>query len=193
MTLKPRKRPSDDYKAIPYTFQKLQTPLSQYPELVVNTVFNWYKKSPNLFQYRGARLVTITFPEFDERLEQRLLQLVQTKYDEELDFVISIMKDYKGKTILHKICRELIIVVEGQGHFCREVEIVLQEAGVLHGEFGFVTMCKQKKEEIKYWLDDPEQVVREFANKYIRMLDREQASEQRRAEEELELRKHIYN
>ena len=104
---------NDDYEAIPYTFQKLQPPLSQYPELIVNSAFDWYKKSPDIFLYRGARLVTNTFPEFDERVEQRLLQLVQTKNQEELDFVISIMRDYKGKPFLHKICREIVILDEG--------------------------------------------------------------------------------
>ena len=187
------KESNDNYEAIPYTFQKLQPPLFKYPELIVNTAFDWYKKSPNLFQYRGARLVTNTFPEFDEGVERRLLQLVQTKNHEELDFVISIMRDYKGKTFLHKICREIVILDEGQGPFSSDVEIILQEAGVLHGEFGFVTMCKQKKKEIEYWLDDSELVVREFAKKYIHMLDLQEASEQRRAEEELELRKHVYD
>ena len=184
---------NDDYEAIPYTFQKLQTQLSQYPELIVNAAFDWYKKSPDHFQYRGARIVTNTFPEFDEGVEQRLLQLVQTKNHEELDFVISILRDYKGKTFLHKICREIVVLDEGQGTFSGDVEIVLQEAGVVHGEFGFVNLYKQKKDEIKYWLEDPEKVVREFAKKYIHFLDLQEASEQRRAEEELELRKHIYN
>ena len=184
---------NDDYEAIPYTFQKLQTPLSQYPELIVNTVFDWYKKSPNLFQYRGARLVTNTFPKFDERVEQRLLQLVQTKNDEELDFVISIMRDYKGQPFLHKICRDIVILEEGQGPFSGDVEIVLQETSVVHGDFGFVDIYKQKKKEIEHWLEDPELVVREFAKKYIHMLDLQIASEQRRAEEDLELRKRVYN
>ena len=187
------KDPNDDYEAIPYTFQKLQPSLSQYPELVVNAAFNWYKKSPDLFQYRGARIVTKTFPEFDERVEQRLLQLVQTRNHEELDFVISTMRDYKGQRFLHKICREIVILDEGQGTYSGDVEIVLQEAGVVHGEFGFVNLYKQKKDEIKDWLEDPELAVQEFAKKYIHMLDLQIASEQRRAEEDLELRKHVYN
>ena len=182
-----------DYEAIPYTFQTLQPSLSNYPELIVNAAFDWYKKSPNLFQYRGARLVTNTFPEFEEGIEQRLLQLVQTKNHEELDFVISIIKDYKGKTFLHKVCREIVILDEGQGTYSGDVEIVLQETGVVHGDFGFVDICKQKKKEIEHWLEDPELVVREFAKKYIHMLDLQIASEQRRAEEDLELRKHGYN
>ena len=134
-----------------------------------------------------------TFPEFEEGIEQRLLQLVQTKNHEELDFVISIMKDYKGKTFLHKVCREIVILDEGQGTYSGDVEIVLQETGVVHGDFGFVDICKQKKKEIEHWLEDPELVVREFAKKYIHMLDLQIASEQRRAEEDLELRKHGYN
>ena len=187
------KERGDRYDAIPYDFQKLGAPLSAQPELVVDFVFSWFKKSSELFHYRGANLVSNTFPEFDEKLEEKLIQLVQTKNDAEIDFVTSILRNYKGETFLHTVCREIVIAVNGEGPFSREVKFILEESGVLHGEFGFVERCKRKKEEIEYWENDPDPVVREFAEKYIRSLERQRAAEQRRAEEDLELRKHKYD
>ena len=43
------------------------------------------------------------------------------------------------------------------------------------------------------WLTDPDQKVRSFAQQYIASLDRRIAAEQRRSEEDLEMRKRRYD
>jgi len=180
------------YDAIPYDFQELDKCLEVDPHLLVDTVFSWYEKHPDLFQYRGANLISNTFPAFNPDLETKFLELIRTRGEDVLTFVTSVLRNYEGETFLHPVCREIVIAVDGEGIFASEVRIILEESGVLHGEFGFVERCKRKQEEIQYWLEDESEIVREFANNYIRGLERQRASEQRRAEEELELRKHVY-
>ncbi len=73
------------------------------------------------------------------------------------------------------------------------VEEILQSTGVLAGEFGFVEAYTKKKGEMAGWLTDPDAHVRAFADSHVRLLDRQIAAEQRRAEEGLEMRKRMYD
>jgi ppGpp synthetase/RelA/SpoT-type nucleotidyltranferase len=187
-----KKNTGERYDAIPYEFQKLHKCLEADPRQLVERALTWYQNHSDLFQYRGANLISNTFPDFNQDLETKLMELIQTKDQDTLTFVTSILRNYKGETFLHQVCREIVVVVEGEGPFVSEVRIILEESGVLRGEFGFVEHCKKKQEEIQHWLQDENEIVREFANNFIRGLERQRASEQRIAEENVELRKHIY-
>jgi hypothetical protein len=65
----------------------------------------------------------------------------------------------------------------------------LETTGVVSGEFGFVAAYQSKKATIEPWLSDTRERVRSFAIRYMLELDRLIASEQRRGEEDLEMRK----
>jgi hypothetical protein len=52
---------------------------------------------------------------------------------------------------------------------------------------------QRKKAEIAPWLDDERDKVRLFAERYTRSLDRQIAAEQRRAQEDIEMRKRDYD
>ncbi len=63
---------------------------------------------------------------------------------------------------------------------------------VVMGEFGFAEAYERKIEEIKPWLNDENEKVRNFAADYVTRLKNTAKSERRRAEEDIELRKHAY-
>ena len=65
-------------------------------------------------------------------------------------------------------------------------------SGLVSGEFGFVEAYRRKKSELALWLSDPRESVQSFARRHMLSLDRQIAAEQRRSEEELELRKRDY-
>lgn len=73
-----------------------------------------------------------------------------------------------------------------------EISNIMKSTGVLRGEFGRVNALHQKKEAISHWLNDSNPKVKAFARKYIADLDKQIIYEQRRAEEDIELRKHQY-
>ncbi len=60
------------------------------------------------------------------------------------------------------------------------------------GEFGFAEAYERKIVEIKTWLNDENEKVRNFAADYVTVLENSAKSERRRAEEDIELRKHAY-
>jgi hypothetical protein len=73
------------------------------------------------------------------------------------------------------------------------VQAVLQSTGVVSGEFGLVEAYKQKRESLVPWLSDEDEKVRAFAAQYIKSLDLQIAAEQRRSEEDIEMRKRMYD
>ncbi|VUX55559.1 putative RelA/SpoT domain protein [uncultured Woeseiaceae bacterium] len=182
----------EHYDAIPYDFYSLSTALSAVPDLLVDAALGWFQKQAELFQYRGANLISNTFPEFNDTLEQKLLELIATGEEQLLDFVVSILRNYHGETFLHEVCKQIVMVADPGSHHVRDVMIILEESGVMSGEFGFADRCKRKKEEIEYWLKDEDPKVRSFTERYIRGLDRQRAAELRRVGEEIELRKHQF-
>jgi len=182
----------NSYDAIPYEFHELVEPLSVIPEDLVDIVLSWYNFDSTLFQYRGGDLIAKIFPEFNNLLKAKLIDLIRSRGEEIVDFVTSILKNYKGEIFLHDVCKEIIANIPEESEYLTDVQIILEESGVLHGEFGFVELCERKKAEILPWLEDKNSKVKSFAGAYVRSLDRQRAAEQRRVEEEIEMRKHEY-
>jgi hypothetical protein len=63
---------------------------------------------------------------------------------------------------------------------------------VVAGEFGLVEAYRTRKVQIETRLSDPRPQVRRFAERFIRRLEQSIAAEQRRAEEDKELRRLRY-
>jgi hypothetical protein len=71
-------------------------------------------------------------------------------------------------------------------------EICLQSTGVISGEFGFVETYRSRKAQIETWLTDARPKVRSFARRFVRRLEQSIAAEQRRAEQDKEMRRRQY-
>jgi hypothetical protein len=75
----------------------------------------------------------------------------------------------------------------------KEVEVILRSTGVVSGEFGLVEAYLRKKQEMADWLTDADSHVQGFAESFVRYLDRLIAVEQRCSEEDIEMRKRMYD
>jgi hypothetical protein len=180
------------YDAIPYAFHELHKTLAGFPELAVDTVRLWFDEDEALFQYRGANLLKIIFPDFPEPFEVKLLKLVRSGERQDVEFVLTVLRNYEGKPFLLRICREIVATLPENDKRLKTVEIVLISTGVLMGEFGFAEAYERKIEEIKPWLTDDNERVRKFSAGYVSSLKKQAKSERLRAEEGIELRKHAY-
>jgi ppGpp synthetase/RelA/SpoT-type nucleotidyltranferase len=178
------------YEEVPYEFHSLVKPLSVIPKQAVEIVRGWYKQSSELFTFRGGKLLANIFPSFPDAFQSELITLVKTKNLDDIDFVFSILRNYKGETFIHAVCKEIIIALpESDQRRINEVGIILESTGVVTGEFGMAEAYKIKKVEIEPWLKDVNRIVVIFANRYIENLNHQIASEHRRAEQGIELRK----
>lgn len=180
------------YDEIPFKFYRLHETLSNFPEIAVNTVRSWFDGKEALFQYRGANLLKIIFPDLAEPFAAKLLELVRTSERQNIKFVLCVLRNYQGEPFTHGICREIVAILPKNDELLKNVSMVLRSTGVVTGEFGFAEAYEGKMLEIKPWLNDENEDVRDFAANYITLLEDLAKAERSRAEEEIELRKHAY-
>lgn len=180
------------YDAIPFRFHKLHTVLAEYPEIAVQEVRSWFRGNWALFQYRGADFLKKIFQNWSYDFESVLLVLIRSGDREEVEFVLSILANYEGEPFIHGVCREIIVKLPENDELLSSVGVVLRNTGVVAGEFGFAEAYERKVEEIKPWLTDENERVRNFASGYIKGCEEEARCERARVEEDIELRKHAY-
>lgn len=182
----------NNYDAIPYEFHKISEPLSKIPDMAVDIVKEMYDGNYGLFIYRGAKLIKNIFPDFPIELQRKLVEVIGSNKRDDYLFVMAILKNYEGNPIIHEVCKELIKLVQGDNSLENEITIILQSTGVVHGEFGFVEAFKNKIIEITPWLKDRDEKIQQFAKNYISNLEKRIEYEQKRADEDIILRKHQY-
>ena len=105
---------------------------------------------------------------------------------------MAILRNYDGNPIIHNVCKEIVKILPDGSNLTNELSIILQSTGVVSGEYGFVEAYKRKIVEIQPWLQDEGPRVKEFAQNYIANLEKFIEYEQKRADEEIILRKHRY-
>jgi ppGpp synthetase/RelA/SpoT-type nucleotidyltranferase len=190
----PKERERDpSYDAIPYEFRDLKAPLSTDPALAICVVRGLYSPDDQLFEFGGARLLSQVFPACQEPFAAQLAQLVALGSDDDIGFVVKVLRSYRGNSVIHNLAKQLIARLADEDPWLREVEICLETTGLVSGQFGLVEAFRTKKAEIAAWLNDESPRVKAFAGRFIARLDNQIASEQRSAEERLELRKREYD
>jgi ppGpp synthetase/RelA/SpoT-type nucleotidyltranferase len=180
------------YEAIPFRFYLLHEQLAKTPEYLVEKARSWFEKDKLLFQYRGGRLLSNVFPNFPAELVRILQSLIQGHDRANIEFVVKILRNYEGKAFIYDLCKEIVALLPPEDTLLNEIEAALDSTGVVTGEFGFVEAYKRKRTEFESWLSDPQESVQSFARRHVLSLDRRIAAEQRRSEEDLEMRKREY-
>lgn len=182
----------DGYEELPYQFHSLHEPLAANAPMVVQQLFDLFSKDQSIFQYRGAKLVQLIFPDFPEAFQASLTNLIRTAREGELNFVSSVLRAYDGQSFIHPVAKQLIQALPSDSEILNEVSIALQSTGVVSGEYGMSEAYEKKRLEVLDWLLDPRERVRAFAAKYIAELEAMRDSERRRADESIALRKFKY-
>lgn len=180
------------YEDIPHEFECLQKSLVPIAEYAVATARKWFVSGDSMFQFRGGRLLAIGFPDFAEPFRRSLFALTQTGQRADVEFVLRVLTNYHGQVFLHELCKAIVKSLPADDPFLTDVEIILESTDVLTGEFGRVHALTAKKQEVADWLTDPDERVSAFAKRYTLLLDRQISAEQRRAEENIEMRKRTY-
>lgn len=182
----------DEYDAVPFQFHKLSKPLSKYPAQAVDTVLEIYDGNNSLFAYFGARLLKNIFPNFPAEFQEKLLAVIQSEDEQKLLFVMRILENYDGNPVIYDVCKELVKILPDGSKLINQLYIILESTGVVSGEYGFVEAYKQKVQEIQPWLQDQNEKVKGFTQNYIESLEKRIEYEQKRADENIALRRHQY-
>jgi ppGpp synthetase/RelA/SpoT-type nucleotidyltranferase len=179
------------YEDLPYGLHYLRVPLAAAPAEIVVAARRWHDADPSLAQFRGGRLIAELFP----NLEHPLYSLLHSQAEEGregLEFVLSVLRAYKGEEILHPLLRAIVRLLHADDELLQMVDIVIGSSGVLTGEYGSVEAQEARKALVAEWTTDENERVRAFAARFIKSADNQLAMERRRADRSVALRKITY-
>lgn len=183
-----QKKEGERYNAIPFSLYIISKPLQKHANIVVRAIVNWFTEKDWLFQWEASHLLQAIFPAFDKSLEREMIKLIKKGGDKNAKIVISVLRAYKGEPFLHGVCKEFIKKYHSD-KYMKEMFIILSQTGVVSGEYGFVEAYKAKRQEIQDWKQDRNKTILSFVGKYEAYLDKSIAYEQKRADEDVEMRK----
>lgn len=181
-----------DYHAVPYSFHQLQNILEQFPEIAIGVVRSWFEEDRPLFKFREAKLLSNIFPDFPDYFAKKLIAMTQSGSIKDIEFVVAVLRSYDGQASLHEVCRAVVAALPVDHPSLSEVRAVIYTTGMTSGEYGMAEAYDAKAKSLSTWLDDRSDNVKRFARDGIADLTRVSADERRRADEEIELRKHKF-
>jgi hypothetical protein len=155
------------------------------PALVLDAAREWFHESPDLFQYDGGVLIASIFPDIDGEFAARMNQMAI----EEPLFVLGVLSSYEGKRVIYPFVRQIVAAAEPGSEVLSHAQDALEQSGVVVGEFGFANLSRERQKLITPWLEDDNEVVRDFAKERIAYLERRIAAEVKRAEAGIAARK----
>lgn len=193
LTCEADKEDDDKYEAIPYGFDGLEKQLSRDVALAISFGRTWFAQDKELFQFRGGRLLSSVFPHCAETFAQALANLVTNGNETDADFVLDVMQNYHEEPSTHEVLKRIVDRYPQDKSKLNQVEISFDQTGMVMGEFGMVEAYRAKKQSILTWADDLRPAVRNFAEAHSAELDVRIASEQKRADERIEMRRREFD
>ncbi|HEY4084141.1 MAG TPA: RelA/SpoT domain-containing protein [Burkholderiaceae bacterium] len=184
------------YEPVPFSLymlpEALRAQLEAQPELLLHEATAWYRADELRFPFSAARVVVSIFPAVDGPLAERMMEIASLGGDEALAFLLALLEAYGGNEVLYPILRTVVGRLAPGCKLLRRVGRVMDESGVVHGEFGFVELNQARRRWLQPWLEDACEKVRAFADARIKQLDDTIALETRSAEISVAMRRMQY-
>jgi ppGpp synthetase/RelA/SpoT-type nucleotidyltranferase len=192
--LKDESEDEDGYQPIPYEFHDLRKILSARPLLALQELRKWFKPGDNKFQFTGGRLLRAAFSNCTKDLADAALEVCKAWTDEDIQFAIEMFRNsYRGEQPIHEIAKALVRAMPEGDRRLSSVAILLENTGVVSGQYGMFDAMRVRKARLEPWLDDQDAKVRTFAERNIRHLANRIATEKRDADMEKEKRKREFD
>jgi ppGpp synthetase/RelA/SpoT-type nucleotidyltranferase len=180
---------SAEYDAVPFSVHDLRAPLAAAPDLMLAGARQWFDEDPLHFPFDGGRLLASVFPDLANGFGERLALLIANGACEDFAFALAVLSAFEGKPIVYPHVRNIVAALDIGSPLLRKAGSVLQESGVVSGEFGFAELHERRKALLQPWLTDQNERVRAFAEGQVRRLEQRIAAEVRSAEASIALRR----
>ena len=177
------------YDAIPFQFHKANEALNKAPDYMLRQMQAWYQEDDSLFSLRAGRLTHSVYKAITPELSAPLMRLIDTGSKENIEFVLELVERFEGAAETRPLYKAIVSKLPDEDPLWSSVRVGLEATGVVAGEFGMAEAYKERRAAVAQWLEDADEKVRRFAKTHVAQLDRMIASEQRRADEDLEFRK----
>ena len=183
---------SSQFNSIPFAFQCLHEVLQPHPRDVLAAIRQWFDRDDFAGRMDATYFLSKIYPEFQEPLPDIFLDSLHGANTEDLAFLAASLRGYNGGPELFPILRAILASDTANDDTETHVSEVLLETGVMIGEFGPAETYQAKVELLEPWLDDKNTRVAKFAAHEIHNLKNMIASENRRAQEGIAMRKLQY-
>jgi hypothetical protein len=182
----------DGYSPIPFQFHELQKVLGADPVAALEELRKWFRPGDNRFQFTGGRLLHATFQVCTPELAAAAMQVCKAWSDDDIEFCLDVFGNYRGEEPLHDVAKALVMALPEDDRRLSRVAILLENTGVVMGEYGMAQAMHERKTLMTKWLGDDNGKVKTFAERAIRHLDNRIATETRDADMQKEQRKRNY-
>ncbi len=181
-----------DYSAIPYSFSELREVLKLHPQKILTAVRNWYDGPETKGASGISYFLNRVYPEFDQALTDHLATMVDQHDTKTLQFLVDVLEGFNGRNELLPLLRQILRSPAAPDSIERSIQSLIEETGVISGEFGLGQAYLRKAEMLEPWLQDDSDRVKRFAKSLIDGLKNRAASENRWSEQERALRRLHY-
>lgn len=178
-----------NFDSIPFSFYSVHEALQPHPRDILDSMREWRGRDSGDGVWRVSHFLSGIYPKFEEPLSTTLLNYIDSADAEDLAFVASSLQGFQGRAELLPVLRAILASEVANDDVARFVSQVLHETGVMTGEFGPAQTYQAKADMLKPWLNDESRRVAEFAAREIHSLELIVATEKRRAQEEIAMRK----
>lgn len=186
------REPSIQYSPIPFSFQIVHEALQPYPSSVFASMRRWRDRVDGNGVWHASHFLSHLYPNLEEPLLRALATMIEKADTDDLAFITSSLHGFEGRAELVPVLRAILASDAANEAIEEEVAQIFNETGVMTGEFGAADAHRAKMEVLRPWLGDENQRVSRFAARETRNLEWHVASETRRAQEEIAMRKLQY-
>ena len=180
---------NSNYSPLPFAFHELGETLRPYATDILLELRSWHEDPEVSDFWQASRLISQIYPDFDIPLPETLEELVRNGDNDTLIFLTSVLGGFNGQDSFVSFLKELLRSPSATDEIENALEPLVNETGVMTGNFGPAQTYQKKIELLTSWLDDDVERVSKFAEKQIQYFEQCVASETRRAQEEVALRR----
>ncbi|MYF98747.1 RelA/SpoT domain-containing protein [Candidatus Poribacteria bacterium] len=178
-----------DYDPVPFEFQSLHEVLQPHVGDIMVVLMKWRERQNGIRAWQISHFLSRIYPNFEEPLPSRLVAMVNDADIDSLELVASSLHGYKGREDMLPLLRKILASNAANEEIEKQVAVVIRETGVMSGEFGPAQTYQAKANMLTPWLEDDNARVSAFARRTIHELEQIVSAENRRAEEEIAMRR----
>jgi hypothetical protein len=175
----------DHYDAVPdhWHWHGLETALAREFETAFARVQSWAETPGRITVWRKAELLSGIFHKRSQMLIDGLVRAVTGRGAVAIPIACEILRHFDGIPAIDSALQAMLAACPVDDDLVSEIGVVLDQTGVVSGEFGFANEYEAKFARLQTWQNHPDSKVVAFAQRHMRDLDQRIRDERRRATE----------
>ncbi|RXG85688.1 hypothetical protein [Bradyrhizobium zhanjiangense] len=128
-------------EALPY----LEDEEANDPDAALREIRQWYAANDPMFRFAGGRMLRSVFPTCTEEPAVTAARFPSDGDADDMTFLLEMLENYRGEAPLHIVAKAIVKMLPEDDKRLTSVEILLENTGVVTGEFGMVEAMRERK------------------------------------------------